>query len=43
VCSATGRRRLRDAMPDLIEMYGRRGGSGLTLRSDYVLVFARRP
>ena len=43
VFSATGRRRLRDAMPDLIEMYGRHCESGLTLRADYVLVFARRP
>lgn len=43
VRSATGRRRLRDALPDLIELYGRHCQSGLTLRVDYVLVFARRP
>ena len=43
VRSAAGRRRLRDAMPDLVELYGRRGRSGLTLRADYALVFARRP
>jgi hypothetical protein len=43
VRSATGRRRLRDAMPDLVELYGRHGEAGLTLRADYALVFARRP
>ena len=43
VRSATGRRRLRDAMPDLIELYGRHRESGLKLRADYVLVLARRP
>ena len=43
VRSATGHRRLRDAMPDLIELYGRHCETGLTLRADYVLVFARRP
>jgi precorrin-6B methylase 2 len=43
VRSATGRRRLRDAMPDLVEMYGRHCESGLTLRADYVLIFAREP
>ena len=43
VRSATGRRRLRDAMPDLIELYGRHCESGLKLRADYVLVLARRP
>ena len=42
VRSATGRRRLRDAMPDLVEMYGRHCESGLTLRADYVVIFARR-
>lgn len=43
VGSATGRRRLREALPDLIEMYGRQGDRGLVLRSDYVVVFARHP
>ena len=42
VRSETGRRRLRDAMPDVIELYGRHCDSGLKLRADYVLVFARR-
>ena len=42
VHSATGRRRLRDALPDLIEMYGRHCESGVTLRVDYVVIFARR-
>jgi hypothetical protein len=43
VRSATERRRLRDAMPDVVEMYGRHCESGLTLRADYVLIFAREP
>ncbi len=43
VRSAIGRRRLREALPDLIELYGRHCESGLSLRADYVLVFARRP
>ncbi len=41
VRSATGRRRLREALPDLIELYGRRCETGLTLRADYVLVLTR--
>ncbi len=43
VASATGRRRLREALPDLIELYGRDRDRGLVLRADYVVVFARRP
>lgn len=41
--SATGRRRLREALPDLIELYGRHRDRGLVLRADYVVVFARHP
>ncbi len=42
VRSAMGRRRLHEALPDLIEMYGRRCETGLAVRADYALVFARR-
>lgn len=38
--SATGRRRLSEALPDLIEMYGRRCQAGLALRADYVVIIA---
>ena len=43
VASATGRRRLREALPDLIELYGRHRDRGLVLRADYVVIFVRRP
>lgn len=43
IASATGRRRLREALPDLIELYGRHRDEGLVLRADYAVVFARHP